>query len=300
MHQKGTFMNNDLYFVSGITGNVGGAAARHLLEEGHAVRALVRDPQKAAAWAQRGVEVRQGDFNDAASVAAALAGVAGAFLMMPPVMAPAQGYPEAKAIIASFREALRQAPPPRLVLLSSIGSERSSGLGLITATHLMEEALGELPFPTAFVRAGSFLENAVGGLGPAAATGVYYSFYQPTDRTVPMIATADIGQEVARLLVSGWDGKKIVELGSPISPDGLARAMSEALGQPVTAQAVPRAQWAVSLEAFGMAPGTTVPYEEMLDGVNSGWINFGVPGTESVAGTTTAAQVFAQASKRAT
>ena len=288
-------MDNALFFVSGITGHVGGAAARRLQEEGHAVRTLARDPQKAAAWAQQGVDVRQGDFSDAASVAAALEGVAGAFLMMPPVMAPTPGYPEAKAVIASYQAALRQAPPPRLVLLSSIGSERSSGLGLITTTHLMEEALGDLPFPTAFVRAGSFLENAVGGLGPAASTGVYYSFYQPTDRAIPMIATADIGQEVAHLLTVGWEGQKIVELGSPVSPDDLARAMSEALGQPVKAQAVPRAQWAASLEAFGMAPGTTGLYEEMLDGVNSGWIAFGVPGTESVAGTTTAVQVFARA-----
>jgi len=58
-------MDNSLFFVSGITGHVGGAAARHLLEQGHAVRALARDPQKADAWADQGVDIRQGDFNDA-------------------------------------------------------------------------------------------------------------------------------------------------------------------------------------------------------------------------------------------
>jgi len=284
-----------MFFVSGITGNVGGAAARRLLEEGQAVRTLARDPQKAAEWAQQGVDVRQGDFTDPAAVAGALEGVEGAYLMMPPIMVPTPGYPEAKAVIASFQEALRQAPPPRLALLSSVGSEKSSGLGNITSTSLMEEALGDLPFPTAFVRAGGFFENYVGGLAGAAATGMYYSFFQPTDRTFPMIATADIGAEVARLLAGGWDGRKIVEIGSPVSPDDLARAMGEALGKPVTAQAIPRAQWTASLEAFGMAPGTTGLYEEMLDGFNSGWIAFGVPGTEPVAGTTTAAQVFAQA-----
>ena len=288
-------MDNALFFVSGITGNVGGAAARHLLQEGHSVRALARDPQKAAKWAEQGVDVRRGDFNNAAAVADALDGVTGAFLMIPPVMVPAPGFPEAKAVIASFEEALRQSPPPRLVLLSSMGSEQSSGLGNITTTHLMEEALGDLPFPTAFVRAGGFLENYVGGLGAAAATGTYYSFFQPTERAFPMVATEDIGKEVARLLVGGWDGKKVVEIGSPVSADDLARAMGEVLGQPVTAQAIPRERWAATLETFGMAPGTTGLYEEMLDGFNSGWISFGVPGTEPVVGTTTAAQVFAQA-----
>ena len=290
-------MSNAVFFVAGITGNVGGATARRLLEDGHAIRALVRDPRKAAGWAEQGVDVRQGDFTDPAAVAAALGGVAGAYLMMPPIMVPSPGYPEAKAVLASYREALGQAPPPRLVLLSSIGSEQDSGLGNITTTHLMEEALGGLPFPTAFVRAGSFLENYVGGLKGAGATGMYYSFFQPTDRAFPMIATADIGKEVARLLVSGWEGKKVVEIGSPVSADELARAMGEVLGRPVQAQAIPRERWAGTLETFGMAPGTTGLYEEMMDGFNTGWISFGVPGAEPVAATTTPAEFFAQAQK---
>lgn len=287
--------SNSPFFVSGITGNVGGATARHLLEEGHAVRALVRDLKKAAEWQQKGVDVRQGDFNDAATVADALKGVAGAILMIPPVLIPAPGFPEAKAIIASYQEALSQTPPPRLVLLSSVGSQQSSGLGNITTTHLMEEALGDLPFPTVFIRAGGFLENYIGGLGAVADTGVFDSLMQPTDRTFPMVATADIGKEIARLLVDGWSGKKIVELGSPVRPDDLARAMSEVLGRPVQARAVPRAEWASSLEHLGFPAGATGLYEEMMDGFNSGWIDFGVPGTESVAGTITPAQVFAQA-----
>ena len=284
-----------MFFVSGITGQVGGAAARRLLEQGYTVRSLSRDPSKVAGWSQKGVDVRLGDFNDAADVTAALEGVEGAFLMIPPVLAPTPGYPEAKAVIANFLEALRQAPPPRLVALSSIGSQQASGLGNITTTHLMEEALKDLPFSTAFVRAGSFLENYSAGLGAAAATGVFYSFLAPTDRAVPMVATADIGQEIARLLVGGWSGKKIVELGSRVSPDDLAHAMGEVLGRPVQAQAIPREQWAGTLESFGMSPGTTGPYEEMLDGFNSGWIDFGVPGTEPVGGTVTPAQVFAEA-----
>ena len=124
---------------------------------------------------------------------------------------------------------------------------------------------------------------------------MYYSFFQPTDRAFPQVATADIGAEVARLLMSGWEGKKIVEIGSLVSPDDLARGMGEALGKPVTAQAIPREQWAATLETFGLPPGRTGLYEEMMDGFNSGWITFGVPGTESVAGTVTPAQFFGQA-----
>ncbi len=286
-----------MFFITGITGKVGGATAQWLLQEGHAVRALTRDPEKAAAWSQQGVDIRQGDFNDVAALSSALEGVAGAYLMLPPFFTPAPGFPEARAIVDSFREALRQVPVPRLVALSSIGSQQKSGLGMITATHLLEEGLNDLPFPTAFVRPGSFLENYTRSLDAAASSGRFDSFLQPTDRTFLMAATEDIGTEIARLLVGDWSGKKIVELGSPTSPDDLARAMAEVLGREVTARAIPREQWEATLETQGTPPGFIRPYLEMEDAYNSGWIGSGVPGTESVAGTTTPAQVFAQATQ---
>ena len=284
-----------MFFVAGITGKVGGAATRHLLQEGRSVRALVRDPAKAADWARQGVDVRPGDLTDAAAVAGALEGVAGAFLMLPPVLAPAPGFPEATAMIASFREALRRSPPPRLVVLSSIGSQQTSGLGIITTTHLLEEGLGDLPVPTAIVRAGSFLENYAYGLARVVSTGWFDTFLQPTDRATPHVAAADVGAEVARLLVGGWSGTKTVELGSRVSPDEVARAMGEVLGRPVRARAIPRERWAATLEAMGLPAGRTAPYEEMEDAFNSGWIDFGVPGTEPVAATTAPRDVFAQA-----
>jgi len=46
-----------MYLVMGITGKVGGATARHLLKQGAQVRALVRDREKAAKWADQGVEL---------------------------------------------------------------------------------------------------------------------------------------------------------------------------------------------------------------------------------------------------
>jgi len=215
------------FFVSGITGRVGGAVARRLLAQGHTIRTLARTPEKAAAWTQQGVDVRHGDSNDPAAVAAALEGVDGAYVMVPPCFTPALDYAETKSIVASLREAIGKANPPRVVVLSSIGSEQTSGLGLITGTHLLEQALADLPMPTAFVRAGSFFENYLPSLTGAAATGVFYTFYAPADLPIPMTGTEDIGTEVARLLTGDWTGKKIVELGSPVTAHEVANAMAE-------------------------------------------------------------------------
>ncbi len=284
-----------MFLVTGITGHVGGAAARHLLAQGKAVRALVRDEGKAAAWAGQGVELVKGEWEDAGALTRALEGVEGVYLMMPPLQAPSRDFREAKAVIASYMEALGKAMPPKVVALSSMGSQQTSGLGLITSTHLMEEALKTLPIPVAFVRAGSFYENYLFGL-QAGKGGTLPTFYAPADRKLPMIATEDIGAEVAKLLTSDWTGKRYIELGSMVSSDDLAAELGEVLGREVKAQVVPREAWTSALEHMGMPKGSTWGYEEMVEGVNSGWIGFGVAGTESVQGTTSAEQVFKEAS----
>lgn len=287
-----------MFLITGITGKVGGAAARHLLNKGKQVRALVRDPAKAAAWSAKGVELVEGDWADPVAMAQALNGVVGAYLMMPPIQTPSRDFREAKAIIASYTQALATSAPPKLVALSSMGSEKSSGLGLITATHLLEQALGKEPFPVALVRAGSFFENYLFGL-QAAQGGTLPIFYAPTDRKLPMIATEDIGAEIASLLTTEWAGKRIIELGSMVSADDLAAGLGQALGRDVKAQAIPRQAWAGALEQMGMPAGSTWAFEEMVDGVNSGWIGLGVEGTERIEGTTSAKDVFAAAASQA-
>lgn len=74
---------NGLILVTGATGKQGGSVVTALLRDGRAVRAMTRDPSSAAAQAlaAQGVEVVKGDFNDPASLDAALAGVNGVFSM---------------------------------------------------------------------------------------------------------------------------------------------------------------------------------------------------------------------------
>jgi nucleoside-diphosphate-sugar epimerase len=60
--------------VTGATGKVGGAIVRGLLERGDEVRALVRDPERAAGLLPTGVEPVRGDVTEPETVAAAVAG----------------------------------------------------------------------------------------------------------------------------------------------------------------------------------------------------------------------------------
>ncbi|HET6653744.1 MAG TPA: NAD-dependent epimerase/dehydratase family protein [Nocardioides sp.] len=67
------------YAITGATGFVGGAVARRLREEGHEVVALVRDPARATALADLGVDLLPGDLDDVAALDRLCTGVDGLF-----------------------------------------------------------------------------------------------------------------------------------------------------------------------------------------------------------------------------
>jgi len=288
-----------MFAITGVTGKVGGAAARALLDAGHAVRAVLRDKSKAAAWVEQGAEVAIADMEDTAALQAAFAGTEGVFVMVPPNFAPQAGYPEARAAAASLARALAEAAPQRVVALSSIGGQRESGLGLITQVHILEEALAASPIPSAILRPTWFMENSLWDVAPARETGTMASFLQPLDRAYSMVATADIGRVIADTLVQQWQGRRVIEIEGPrrYTQHEIAALLGAAVGREVQAQAVPREQWEALFQSQGAA--WPVPRIEMIDGFNSGWIEFEEAGVnERVIGETPYETVLAELAKR--
>jgi NAD(P)H dehydrogenase (quinone) len=261
-----------MYAITGITGQVGGAVARSLLATGQPVRAVVRDAAKGEAWKARGCEVAVADVADPAALTAALQGVEAAFLLIPPLFDPAPGFPEVRALAATLHAALLAARPNRLVCLSTIGAQATQP-NLVTQLGLIEQALGDLPFPVAFLRAAWFMENSAWDV-QAARDGLVPSFLQPLDKPVPMVATADIGRLGAEMLQEQWTGRRVVELEGParVTPKQIAAAFALILGHPVLTQPVPRDSWEALFRSQGMQNPT--PRAQMLDGFNQGWIEF--------------------------
>jgi NAD(P)H dehydrogenase (quinone) len=275
-----------MFAITGITGQVGGAIAHALLSAGHTVRAVVRDKAKATPWAERGAEIAIADFGDVAALTRAFSGTEGVFVMVPPNFAPDPGFAGAKDAASAQAQALAAAAPSRVVALSSIGAHRESGLGLITQLHILEAALSTLTIPTAILRPGWFMENSLWDVAPARETGEMASFLSPLDRPFPMIVTADIARVAADTLRQTWTGRRVIEIEGPrrYTPAEIASLLGAAVGRMVTARSVPREQW----EALFVSQGTAwpAPRIEMLDGFNSGWIEFERDKNEHVTGKT--------------
>ena len=261
-----------MFAVTGITGKVGAAVARSLLSADQPVRAVVRDRSKSALWAQLGCDIAVADLSDTEALTAAFAGTAGVFAMVPPVFDPAPGFPEAMGFINPLSAALARAKPARVVALSTVGADAPQP-NLLNVLGRMEDVFGTLPMPVTFLRAAWFMENAAWDID-SAKSGLIQSYLQPLDRAVPMVSTDDVGRAAAALLQERWEGKRVVELEGPqrVSPNALAAAFAKALGTPVRAEVVPRAQWESIFRAQGMKNPT--PRIQMIEGFNAGWIDF--------------------------
>lgn len=262
-----------MFAIMGITGQVGGAVARTLCNQGVAVRAVLRSADKGVEWQKAGCDIALADVADAASLQLAFTGVDGVFILLPSNFDPSPGFPESAALIANIRQALLAALPPKVVVLSTIGAQATQP-NLLSQLGLMEQALGSLPMPITFLRAAWFMENAAWDVAPAQQSGVVPSFLQPLDKPVPMVATADVGRVAAELLQEDWQGLRVAELEGPqrVTPNQLAETFAQLLGRSVRMEAVPRASWETLFRQQGMQH--PLPRMQMLDGFNQGWIEF--------------------------
>jgi NAD(P)H dehydrogenase (quinone) len=272
-----------MFAITGITGQVGGAAASALLAAKQSVRAVVRSAEKGRAWAERGCGVALATMEDAAALTAAFRGADAVFILPPSEFDPAPGFPEARAVIAAVKSAIEAARPGRVVCLSTVGAQAAQS-NLLTQRTLMEQAFEGLPVPVTFLRPAWFMENCAWDVAPARDTGIVSSFLQPLDRAVPMVATLDIGREVGSLLQQTWSGRRVVELEGPrrVTPNDIAATFSKIFGRSVRVEAVPRDTWGALFKAQGMKD--PMPRIQMLDGFNEGWIDFELGEASSVKG----------------
>ncbi|MCX6632496.1 MAG: DUF2867 domain-containing protein, partial [Candidatus Solibacter sp.] len=143
--------------IAGATGYIGGRLAPRLIDEGYMVRCLVRSPEKLAhrEWAaQPGVEIRQADLADAATLAKNLVGCEAAFYLVHSMTSAGAEYADRDRHLAlQFACAARQAGVARIIYLGGLG-ETGPGLSQhLSSRREVEEALASTGVPVTVLRA---------------------------------------------------------------------------------------------------------------------------------------------------
>ncbi len=263
-----------MFIVSGATGHTGSAVAKTLLEKNLPVRVIVRSREKGAEFEKLGAEIAVADLQNADALTEALKGGKVLYLMNPPNYQSEDQFAEADKVIKAFQTAIKNSSLEKIVALSSIGSQLSSGTGNILTTYKLEQAFENSDVPITFVRAGSFMENWNASLETAKSKGVLPSFSLPLDRKVPQVAAADIGRVAAEAMQEKTEGVEVIELaGFWTSPEETAETFGKVLGREVKAVAIPEEQWLDILKTFN-SPKNAESLAEMHRGFNSGHIKF--------------------------
>lgn len=141
-----------MYLITGATGNIGRGVVELLHEQGHDVRALVRDPSRAELL-PAGIDIAVGDLDDADSVVAALRGVDSVFLLH-----AGPGTTQTQIMM----DAARGVGVNRIVLLSSIGARLRPVpmIGSILAAR--EDLLRASGLDVTYLRPNGLMSNALG------------------------------------------------------------------------------------------------------------------------------------------
>lgn len=265
-----------MFTVFGASGHTGSVVATRLLEQGKRVRVMVRDPNKVEALRSRGAEVVTGDLADVEAVTAALSGVEGAYLLLPPDSTSLDLIARARRIIDAFVAGLTRGNVPHAAVLSSVGAQHASGTGQIVTTHLAEQRLPEARHTRfTFVRAAGFMENLLTS-AHSMKQGVLPVYGGGEDQPFTMVATHDIAEVAAGALLDPPGETSWIELSGP-REYSFAEAAAEAstlLGRPVKATAVPLDALVPTLTRFGMTPHVAALIREMTEARVRGVIRF--------------------------
>lgn len=242
-------MMTKLLVVFGATGQQGGSVIKCVLHDPelsrqYRIRAVTRDPSKPAAQAlqQEGVDLVQGDVDDAASIQKALENAHTVFAVTLTVYDDqiktreiAQGKALADVAVAAGVQYFIYSTVP---YAGRISNGKYQHVDQFDSKAEVEEYIRTLPLKSSFFAPGSFMQNFRSSLAPRpVGDGTYAisSFVKPQTQ-IPLIeVAADSGKYVGAILADPekYVGKVFSAASAVYTFEEIARIISDATGKVV-------------------------------------------------------------------
>lgn len=247
-----------MIIVTGANGKLGRAIVEQLLElvPADQIGVSVQNPEKARDLEQRGVRVRQGDFDDAASLAHAFEEASQVLIVSAPRLGE-QALRQHQTAIDTAKAVGAQ----RILYTSHMAANPASPAAFAPDHAATEEALRESGVAFTSLRNGFYASSAVMFLGNALETGVLVA---PEDGPVSWTAHADLARVAAIALAKGsLDGiTPALTASEALDLAAVAEIASELTGQPIRRVMVSDDEFRSRL----VAHGTPEPVVDMLSG----------------------------------
>ncbi len=236
------------------TGQIGQQVLANLLESSQQVRVIVREPSRLDPKTLERVEVVQGSHGDLGVLNEAFAGADCVFWVVPPNPQTDNPINHYSDFTRAACEAIKTQGVKRVVAVSSLGREFGENAGLSSAAFAMDDLIEATGVSYRALRAPYFLENLLHQVEAITGQG---TFFLPNagDRSLVTVATADVALAATKLLLDGfWSGQYSVPVVGPndLSPNAMARIMSEVLERPVHFQQVGGEAYKAMMVRHGM------------------------------------------------
>lgn len=236
--------------VTGATGQLGQLVINELLTTHNAqdIVAIVRNPAKAQALAQKGVQVREADYGNSVALAQALQGVEKLLLISSSEVG--QRAPQHRNIINAAKSAGVQ-----LIAYTSLLHADTSPLGL-RAEHIeTENDLAQSGIPFVLLRNGWYSENYLASVPAALEHGAFIG--SAGDGKIASASRQDYAAAAAKVLSLDNQAGKVYELAGDEAwtLTELAEKLSALTGKSVVYQNLSEADFAAALQNAGLPEG---------------------------------------------
>jgi NAD(P)H dehydrogenase (quinone) len=236
--------------ITGATGQLGRLVIQELLRSvpANQIIAAVRTPAKAQDLAALGVQVRQADYAQPATLQAAFAGVDKLLLISSSEVG--QRAPQHRAVIDAAKAA-----GVKLIAYTSLLRADTSALGLAAEHKETEAALHASGVPFVLLRNGWYAENYAGTVPMAVQHGAVMG--SAREGRIAAASRADYAAAAATVLVREGQAGKVYELAGDTSftMAEFAAEIASQSGKPVAYVDMPQADYAAALVKVGLPEG---------------------------------------------
>jgi NAD(P)H dehydrogenase (quinone) len=252
--------------VLGATGNIGRATIGKLRQQGVPVRAVVRDPVRAADL-NLGFDIVVADLEDTRSVRRAIEGADTVQVICPTYPCARDAAGEMMRTVEAIAAALEHTEPGYIVAISDYGAELTDETGVTLLFHFLEARLRRLDADVTFVRSAEHMQNWARQVPTALRTGMLATLHHPVTKSFPTVSAPDVGLVSAELLLEPHT--RIVYVEGPRRYT--ARDVAEAIG--VDVSELPQSEWVPTLVRGGISHSYAELVAELFVALNAGRID---------------------------
>ena len=236
-----------MILVTGAAGKTGQAVIKALAAKGASVRALVRDPERAAALTALGAsDIAVGHFADGIALGFAAAGVEAIYHICPNMSRDEVAYARAVAAAAKARGVKR-------FVYHSVLHPQIEAMPHHWAKMHVEEMLFAAGFELTILQPTAYMQNILGAWRGVTADGVFRVPY-PVETRLSLVDLDDVAAAAAAVLTQDGHAGATYELvgTGPLSQIEVAGAIGAALKRDVRAETESIATWEARARAGGM------------------------------------------------